>query len=90
MGANKTDFENSIQAVTFDASLSGSEQTVTINFVDDAINEAEEGFIIIIQVVEIGDRDEQNFILERNGVALIRIVDNDRKLTAFAVNSCAI
>lgn len=83
MEANRTDFGSSITAVTFEASLSQSEATVTISLVDDAVNEAEEGFIIVIQVVEIGDIDEQSLILERNGVALVRIVDNDRKCYRF-------
>ena len=87
--ANRNDFDNTSQEVTFDAGFSLSEKTVTINFVNDTINEAEEGFIIVIWVVEIGETDRQSLNLEREGVALVRIVDNDRKLTALVVNCWA-
>lgn len=82
------DFNNTSQTVTFEPSLSQVQESVTINLVDDSINEAEEGFVIVIQVVEIGSVDQQGLILDRNGVALVRITDNDRKLNTILLHAC--
>lgn len=71
------DFDNIEQQVTFEPSQGREETTITINFVDDIVNEAQEGFLITIEVEEIDPTDQ--FTLVRNGVALVRITDNDRK-----------
>lgn len=84
----KMDFNNISQTVTFEPSLSQVQESVTINLIDDSINEAEEGFVIVIQVVEIGSVDQQGLILDRNGVALVRITDNDRKLNTILLHAC--
>ena len=80
MESSRADFDNSIQTVIFEPSVSQLEETITINLVDDIINEAKEGFFAVIEVVEIGAADNQTLVLERNGVALVLITDNDRKL----------
>ena len=80
MDPSRTDFDNSVKTVTFEPSVSQLEETVIISLVDDSVNEADEGFIIIVKLVEIGTLDDQNLSLERNGVALVRIVDDDCKI----------
>lgn len=74
----RNDFDDSIQQVIFEPSQGISEQIVTINLVDDIINEAQEGFYVMMNVTESGLTDQ--ITLVRNGIALIRINDNDRKL----------
>ena len=73
----RNDFDNTIQQVIFPPSQGISEQILTVNLVDDVINEAQEGFHIMINVTESGPTDQ--ITLVRNGIALIRITDNDRK-----------
>ncbi len=50
---------------------------MNITLVDDAINEVSEGFWLLIQ---LDDPENDTVILERDGLALIIIEDNDRKL----------
>ena len=73
----RNDFDNAVQQVVFQPSPSISEQSVSLNLVDDVINEAQEGFYVMIEVMESGPTDQINFV--RNGIALVRINDNDRK-----------
>ena len=73
----RNDFDNTVQQVIFAPSQGNSEQSVSINFVDDVINEAQEGFYIMIEVMESGPTDVINLV--RNGIALVRITDNDGK-----------
>ena len=80
MDGTRNDFDSTVQQVTFAPSQANSEQILSVNLVDDTINEAQEGFYIMIQVVQSGPTDQITFI--RNGVALIRITDNDRKYQA--------
>ena len=77
MDGSRIDFDNTIQQVIFPPSQGIAEQTITINLIDDVINEAQEGFHIAMIVTESGPSDQITFV--RNGVALIRITDNDRK-----------
>lgn len=53
--------------------------TVTIPFINDDINEAEEGFYLLITVNALlsDPTDVSNAIVLRNGVALVRIRDDD-------------
>lgn len=78
MNGSRIDFDNTIQQVIFPPSQGIAEQTITINLVDDVINEDQEGFYIRMIVTESGPSDQITFV--RNGIALIRITDNDRKL----------
>lgn len=73
----RNDFDNAVQQVIFEPNPAISEQSVSINLVDEFINEAQEGFYVMIEVMESGPTDVINLI--RNGIALIRIDDNDRK-----------
>ena len=66
-----------MQQVIFEPSQTNAEQSVTINLVDDVINEAQEGFYVMIEVMESGPTDAISLV--RNGIALVRINDNDRK-----------
>ena len=77
MDGTRNDFDNTAQQVIFPPSQGFTEQIITINLVDDVINEAQEGFYIMIRVTESGPTDQ--ITLVRNGIALIRINDNDRK-----------
>ena len=77
MDGTRNDFDNAIQEVIFEPSQGISEQIITINLVDDIINEAQEGFYIMMDVIESGPTDQ--ITLVRNGIALVRINDNDRK-----------
>ena len=76
----RNDFDNTVQQITFPPNPANAEQILTINLIDDTINEAQEGFYVMIRVVQSGPTDQITFV--RNGVALIRITDNDRKYQA--------
>ena len=54
---------------------------VTINFLDDAINEADEGLLVVVRVDENASdpQDVSNIALERNGVASVTIINDDRE-----------
>ena len=51
-----------------------------IDFFDDAINEADEGFLIVMRVdpAASNPQDIPDVILERNGVSLVTILNDDR------------
>ena len=75
----RMDFNNTEQRVTFAPSNSDMIVDVTINFLDDAINEANEGFLIVVRVdVNASDpQDVSNIALEREGVASVTILNDD-------------
>ena len=73
----RNDFDNAVQQVIFEPNPANSEQSVSINLVDEFINEAQEGFYVMIEVMQSGPTDAINLV--RNGIALVRINDNDRK-----------
>ena len=74
------DFNNTVQRVTFAASTSSQTVDVTIDIFDDAINEADEGFLIVVRVdpTASNPQDVSNVALNRNGVASIIILNDDR------------
>ena len=74
------DFNNTVQRVTFAPSTSSETVDVTIDFFDDAINEADEGFLIVVRVdpAASNPQDISNVALDRNGVALVTIHNDDR------------
>ena len=74
------DFNNTVQRVTFAASTSSEIMDVTIDFFDDAINEADEGFLIVVRVDPAASnlQDVSIVTLDRNGVALVNIHNDDR------------
>ena len=75
------DFNNTVQRVTFAPSGSDMIVDVAINFFDDAINEADEGLLVVVRVDEAASdqQDVSNIALERNGVASVTIINDDRE-----------
>ena len=69
------DFNNTVQMVTFDPSTSAETAEVMINFFDDAINEADEGFLVVVRATS----NQQNVTLDREGVASVIIINDDRE-----------
>ena len=64
----RKDFNNTVQRITFYPNVSSVD--VTINFFDDAINEADEGFLIVVRV------DPAN--VSNEALVLVTIRDDDR------------
>ena len=77
----RMDFNNTVQRVTFAPSGSDMIVDVTINFLDDAINEANEGLLVVVRVDEAASdpQDVQNLALEREGVVSVTIINDDRE-----------
>ena len=69
------DFINTAQSVTFVPSTSPETVGVAISFIDEAINEANEGFLVVVRVTS----NQQNVQLDRNGVASVIIINDDRE-----------
>ena len=74
------DFNNTVQRITFASSTTSETVDVTIDFFDDAINEANEGFLVVVRVdpAASNPQDISNVAFERNGVAIVIILDDDR------------
>ena len=64
----RMDFNNTVQRITFQPNVSLVD--VTVNFFDDAINEADEGFLIVVRV------DPAN--VSNEALVLVTIRDDDR------------
>ena len=75
------DFNNTVQMVTFDPSTSAETAEVMINFFDDAINEADEGFLVVVRA-----SNQQNVTLDREGVASVIILNDDRKCIVYYIS----
>lgn len=82
--SGKQDFLDDRLQVVFPPSTSTGEDVMLMNisFINDSTNEAQEGFFILasIDTIQSDPMDVQNAMAIRNGVALIRIDDDDRKL----------
>ena len=52
---------------------------LTIDYIDDDIDEPDEGFVVLAQVTTTDSLDEDNLQLIRSGIALMIIVDDDSK-----------
>ena len=76
------DFNNSIQTVTFAPSTSAETVDVVINFIDDAINEADEGFLVVVRATS----NQQNVQLDREGVASVNILNDDRECIEYYIS----
>ena len=76
----RMDFNNTVQRVTFAASTSSETTAVRIDFFDDAVNEADEGFLIVLRVDPAASSLQEvlNVTLDQNGVALVTILNDDR------------
>ena len=75
------DFDNTTIEVVFQPSTINEEQVQTVILLEDNFNEDIEGFYIVVQVdaARSSPTDVNNTELVRNGVALVRITDNDSK-----------
>ena len=71
--------------MTFPPSLADDDMTISIGTMDDLINEDMEVFVLVMSVTQIDPVDEANLILVRNGVALIRINDNDGTIITWCI-----
>ena len=69
------DFINTAQSVTFAPSTSSETVDVAISFIDEAINEADEGFLVVVTVTS----NQQNVQVDREGVASVIILNDDRE-----------
>ena len=69
------DFNNTVQRITFPPNVCFEMMDVTIDIFDDAINEADEGFLIVVRV-DPDASNPQDIVL--NGVALVTILNDDR------------
>ena len=76
----RKDFNNTVQRITFSLSTSSEMMVVRIDIFDDAINEADEGFLIVVGVDPAASNQQEvsNVTLDRNGVALVTILNDDR------------
>ena len=72
------DFNNTVQTVTFAPSTSPETVAVVISFIDDAINEADEGFLVVVRADAVAS-NQQNVTLDREGVASVIILNDDRE-----------
>ena len=72
------DFNNTVQTVTFAPSTTAETMSVVISFIDDAINEADEGFLVVVRADAVAS-NQQNVTLDREGVASVIIINDDRE-----------
>ena len=72
------DFNNTVQTVTFAPSTTAETVSVVISFIDDAINEADEGFLVVVRADAVAS-NQQNVTLDREGVASVIIINDDRE-----------
>ena len=76
------DFDNTIREVVLQASSTRDDYSVSIPITKDTINEASEGFMIVMRAnaVKSNLEDVQNLQYQDNGVTLGVIDDDDRKI----------
>ena len=72
------DFNNTVQTVIFAPSTTAETVSVVISFIDDAINEADEGFLVVVRADAVAS-NQQNVTLDREGVASVIIINDDRE-----------
>ena len=72
------DFNNTVQTVTFAPSTNAETMSVVISFIDEAINEADEGFLVVVRADAVAS-NQQNVTLDREGVASVIIINDDRE-----------
>ena len=76
--SGRQDFVRAEKTVTFPPSEFLMEQTISIPFNDDDINEASEGYFIVMTISESNVEDDVEFLSGQN-VTIIRINDDDGK-----------
>ena len=76
------DFDNTIREVVLQASSTIDDYSVSIPITNDTINEASEGFMIVMRANEVKSNPEdiKNLQYQDNGVTLGVIDDDDRKI----------
>ena len=81
VNSERQDFSNMIQMVTFPPSSIEELQTLDITVFDDSINEATEGYLLMVDVIaDMSDpRDVANFQLVNGGISLVVVTDDDGK-----------
>ena len=77
----RQDFVRTTKTVTFPPTVTGAEQTIFLEFLDDDINEKAEGYYAVLYLNESASdpRDVADFSFIRTGVTLIMIQDDDGK-----------
>lgn len=77
-----TDFNIPVMTVTFPPSTTNEVQSIEIELTDDNIHELEEALFMLATVNNMlsNANDATNSISIREGVTLIRIVDNESKI----------
>jgi len=83
-----TDFNNTVQTVTFPAGNNFQTQDITLEFFDDALTESLTEFYILVVRLDSNAQnnaaDVSSLIYEpRNGFAVIGIIDDDGMSTVF-------
>lgn len=78
----RRDFVQTTKKLSFAPSSGPDEQSIFLDFIDDDINEASEGFYAVLNLdtsLTEDQRDVENFDFLLGGVTLLIIDDDDRK-----------
>ena len=83
----RRDFDSSERTIVIPPGGNTIDQNVLIPIIDDRINEANEGFLLIVRANEAGNNllDLANLEYMDEGVTLLRITDDDSKTTLFYI-----
>lgn len=73
----RRDFNGNPIDIVFPPSSGNVDMNIAGILIDDEINEAQEGLIVRIEIMTIGQADMQQLRNSTRDTALIRIVDND-------------
>lgn len=73
----RQDFNDTSIVFSIEPSNGEVEMQIPVIFVDDDINEAQEGLILRLVIIEIDPLDDITLLLSRRDTALLRITDND-------------
>ena len=86
----RIDFDDTVQQLVIKASITSDDYTISIPITTDAINEASEGFMIVMRPDEARSNPEDvaKLTLSNNGVALGVIDDDDRESLYIARVEC--
>ena len=77
----RRDFDNTVRTVVVPAGDEVVDQLVLIPIIDDKINEANEGFLLVVRANEARSNpsDLAKVVYKDEGVTLLRITDDDSK-----------
>ncbi len=76
----RVDFNNAAVTVQFQADTDNDLMPISVEFIDDLINEAQEGYIAMLEVVSISAADEARLDVSNRNITLIRINNDDGML----------